>query len=397
MLGDICSAAELNCRIFSGRSPQRSGKFFFLEGVKKVFSKKFVTSAAAFAAFGLFSPGDLLAGHVIESATDEIKIQIYGQVNRAMMWVDDGADSHTRFVDNDHASTRFGLRGRVTIDGLTAGMRIEGAVNPNSSSAAGISQANTDGGNNSFATRHADVFLQSVKFGTISLGHGSRATDGIDESDLSLTKLVGYADPRKYAGGFFFSDGTDLLNVSVREVGLSLSGSRGNRIRYDSPSYAGFVLSASTSGGHDDGLALRYAKRYERLRVLAGIGYRNQGATEDVSGSASVLLTNGLSVSVAAGHRDFDAANRSDANFVYGKLGYQRSLLQVGPSAVAVDYGRYNDFSTKAGELEGFGFMAVQSLVRWGTDLYAGYRNYSIDVPGAKDINVVMTGMRVVF
>lgn len=359
--------------------------------------KRKIYAGAVVIASGLLLCAPVQAGHVIESATDEMKVTIYGQVNRALLWVDDGTDSSTRFVDNDHASTRIGLRGRLTIDSLTAGMRIEGAINPNASNHASISQSGRDGGNTSFATRHADVYLQSKPLGTLSLGQGSRATDGIDENDLSITKVIGYSDPRKYAGGFYFTDGTAPLTIRISDIGRNLNGSRASRVRYDSPVFAGLTLSTSTQGGHDEDLALRYSRKYQRLQVVAGAGYRTTKGEDDLSGSASVLFSNGLSVSLSAGRRDFAAGSRKDANYYYGKLGYQRNLIAAGPTGVAVDFGSYRNFSTAQLKMDGLGLMAVQALTRWGTELYAGYRNYGVDLAQAKDLHVLMSGMRIVF
>jgi len=53
-------------------------------------------------------------------------VQIYGQVNRAILFWKDGIDSKTSFVDNNTSSTRLGLIGEGAIrPGLTVGSRFE--------------------------------------------------------------------------------------------------------------------------------------------------------------------------------------------------------------------------------------------------------------------------------
>ena len=46
-----------------------------------------------------------------------------------------------------------------------------------------------------------------------------------------------------------------------------------------------------------------------------------------------------------------------------------------------------------------YGAEFVQKITPWGTELYAGYRNYSLDRTGASfdDISGVLTGVRVKF
>ena len=45
------------------------------------------------------------------------------------------------------------------------------------------------------------------------------------------------------------------------------------------------------------------------------------------------------------------------------------------------------------------GFQFVQSISEFGTELYAGYRRYELERPGASfdDIDVVLAGARVKF
>lgn len=365
--------------------------------------KRMVYGVAALTACGLLAAPNSFAGHVIESATEEVRVQIYGQVNRALLHVDDGADRHTNFVDNDHASTRFGLRGSVNIDDITAGMRIEGGVLSNRSNR--ISQ--TDDGPSGFTTRHMDAFLQTTQFGTLRLGRGSLATDGIAEEDLSYTKIIGHPDVAKYAGNFMFTDGDAFIqdpagaNIAISDVAQNLNASRDDRIRYDSPEFAGATLSLSTTAGHDQDAALRYSRSFDGNRLVAGAGYRSHRDFEDFSVSASILLGNGLSFTLASGNRNFDESGRNDANYYYSKIGYQTTTVtDLGITAVAVDYSRHQDFGANGRELDTYGIMAVQALEQWGTDLYAGFRKHDAELetgPDPDDINVFMTGIRVAF
>ena len=71
--------------------------------------------------------------------------RFYGQLNRALLFWDDGKDSKTYAVDNDTSSTRLGVIGKFKPQGeLVAGYRVE--VDLRATSSSGRSRAETRGG-----------------------------------------------------------------------------------------------------------------------------------------------------------------------------------------------------------------------------------------------------------
>ena len=53
-------------------------------------------------------------------------MQLYGKVNRAVLFWDDGAKQNIYVVDNHYKSSRFGLNGSAKIGGdWSAGYRLE--------------------------------------------------------------------------------------------------------------------------------------------------------------------------------------------------------------------------------------------------------------------------------
>jgi hypothetical protein len=63
---------------------------------------------------------------VARSGSRPLQLNIYGQVNRAILLWNDGFDSGTYSVDNHTSSTRFGFVGQAAIGpGWTAGYRFE--------------------------------------------------------------------------------------------------------------------------------------------------------------------------------------------------------------------------------------------------------------------------------
>jgi hypothetical protein len=102
-------------------------------------------------------------------------------------------------------------------------------------------------------------------------------------------------------------------------------------------------------------------------------------------------------VTGAAG-RDQDTDLHPD--FWYVKLGYQtNSWTSWGLSALAVDYYHGDEIEDNGDKAQTYGAFVVQQIEDYGTDLYLGLRNYSLDRrdENLDDIFAVMAGARVKF
>ena len=331
----------------------------------------------------------------------------YGQVNRGLLYYDDGNSGDVRHVDNDASSTRLGFRGSVPVsDDLSIGALVE--VQFESNSTAAINQAdNTVVGPNNFTERKLELTFDSARLGRLSMGQGSTASDGSAESDLSGTALAAYSNVAAFAGGLdFVTAGTGALSgITVGAAFTNLDGlSRDDRLRYDTPSFGGFVLSSSLVDGGEWDAALAYGGEFPALKVAAKVAYANQSATrtfpEDiVSGSLSVLHPGGVNLTLAGGRADDDDSTRDEIDYWYTKLGYIRSIFAVGASHFSLDLGEYNDAAASGDEARTYGVQFVQKISPWSAEFYAGYRNYSLDRAGASfdDIDGVLTGVRVKF
>ncbi len=346
---------------------------------------------------------------VVASGNDKVSLKLYGQVNRALLYIDDGATQEIFHVDNDHSSTRIGLSGNVKAnDDLDIGANIE--VQMESNSTANVNQANNSSviASNSFTERHLDLFFDSKSLGKLSMGQGSTASDGTSQSDLSGTTLVGYSSTSDLAGGISLatsSTGAITGNPTLGTVISDMDGlSRDDRLRYDTPSLAGYSVATSWVDGGNVDLALRYAGKGENSQIAASLGYANPSGTSStisrqLNGSVSVLLGDRFNLTMAAGRQSMKVAARNNPDFYYGKLGYIARLTDLGPTSFAFDYGRYDEVAQNDDELTTFAAMFVQSYSDWGTDIYAVWRNYDLARPGSSfdDVNAAMIGARVKF
>lgn len=363
------------------------------------------------------SGGNAFAG-LIKAGDEKQSIEVYGQVNRALLYADDGNGGELYNVDNDNSSTRIGLKAKYTPESnLTVGANLEFEYQINPSDKVWQDDKNYSGDDaDKFVKRIVEAYVKGF-FGTIFLGHGSTASDCTTEQDLSGTKVISASKIHNMAGGIRFFDNTAnaLSTTKVGDVFNNLDGfSRQDRIRYDTPSFYGFTLSASLTTDDDDAAgdnatvtdgALSYKGTIGDIKLLGAVAYVDYGSTSYyknlVCGSISILLKNGINATFAAGTRDKRDSTLDDASYYYGKLGYIASIFSVGPTAFAVDYGTYTDIKRTSNndDADTFGVFVVQNITKWRTELYLGYRNHSLDREGADfdDINAAMAGIRIKF
>jgi len=247
--------------------------------------------------------------------------------------------------------------------------------------------------------------------GKLSLGQGNTATNGTAETDLSGTGLAQYS----LGGGG--NEGLQFQTGGVRgsTIGSNFTnldgGSRRDRIRYDTPTFAGFRVSTSASQGGRNDVALRYANQFAGAKIAASIGYQNAsavtgspigsptanagGVSDRISGSISVLLDNGFNLTFAAANEDRDIGD--DREFFYGKVGFRtNSVSMYGKTSFSIDYYEGEDIaSATSGTSTSYGFGAVQNLDPIGAQMYLSVRNHELD--GADDVFAIFTGMRIKF
>ncbi len=342
---------------------------------------------------------------IVTSKNKNVDVKVYGQVSRAGLWADNGDSSKVYFVDNEASSTRLGLKARAqATDDLRIGGRIEYELVSNSS--ADVNQLDPDTGTD-LNLRWADVDFQSKTFGTLYLGHGATFSDGTAEMDLSGTSIVTYSKVHAFAGGqlWYDSRNNELTDLQVKQSFNNLDGlSRKDRLRYDTPSFAGFTLGGSAVEGGAFDAGLRYARKFEGVTVAGAIAWSDPEDLKDSvdytwDGSLSVLLDMGLNFTLAGGEETRMDDNRDNGKFWYGKIGYKASLFSPGISAFVIDYGQYNDFVANNDDGETFGVGFVQNIKDWGTEFYIAYRLYQLDRDNTDfdDVNSAMAGARLKF
>ncbi|KUJ80950.1 hypothetical protein AVO45_06740 [Ruegeria marisrubri] len=348
----------------------------------------------------LSSAAALLAATTAIPAAAELKYEnnsggyvlLYGQLNPAIISVDDGQDSDTRLLDNDLSNSRVGLFLMQPYGQNEFTFRFETALGlPNSTE---WNQNGTDfSGWTRSDIRHVDFALKG-DWGKVSAGQGSMASDGAAETDLSYVGTALYSYTADENSGFFYRGTSGALSgIAVGDTTSNFDGARRGRVRYDTPVYNGFsasfaygqnILSSSDDDDYYD-LAVNYENTFGGgIEFAASVAYAvrdfddGSGEREDVIGSASVLLPSGFSFTAAAGSRD-NVSGSSDPSFWYTKIAYEGEWVSWGKTGVGLDYYDGSDFDSDGSSTESWGIAVVQRIDSINTDAYLKYRNHDFD------------------
>jgi predicted porin len=213
----------------------------------------------------------------------KVSLEISGQVNEAVLWWNDGAESNAYVVTNDNSRTRFRFKGKAKIDKeWEAGYQIEVGIRSANSKRATQNDPHGAAADIGFDLRDSYWYLKSKTYGRGSLGFQASATDQITEINLTQTASFSkYSDVEDTGLGLFVrsADNGRLSSLNWRRL-IGDGGDQpgeGERkfdlIKYVSPEFSGFV--ASASWGEDDfwDVALNYEGEFHGFKIAAGIGY----------------------------------------------------------------------------------------------------------------------------
>lgn len=311
----------------------------------------------------------------------KVSLTVYGQLNKAILISDDinvgvapvTGNGDVEIIDNDVSDTRFGFKGgaKITSD-IYAGFKIEFGVP-----------------HGDIYLRHNDLYIGSKTYGKVSIGQGSTASDGITEISFSGTDSVAGGAGAGIAG--VYTTGAQFNNLD----GFS----RQERIRYDSPSIAGFVVSTSWQDNEDWDIALRYGATYGDFTVAAGVAYfeyNDVAGTDAVSGSVALIHNpTGLNASFAAGEQE----GAQDIEYWYVQAGIKRKYFAAGDTKFSVDYHVQDVDGT---ESEKIGVQLVQDIDAAAMELFiAGWSSETDNAAAVNnpltDETVVMMGARIEF
>jgi hypothetical protein len=346
-----------------------------------------------------------------------VSLEISGQVNRALLIWDDGDNSDAYVVDPDSDGSRFRFVGKAQLKpGWSAGYIIELTTVDSASNF--VSQIDDEGKNESqgISIRQNGLFVDSERLGRLTIGQVSQPTDGINEIDVVGTYTT--VAKTHYAGNFFVNtigggDDFDATNgVRWGNILGAIGGGQEDIVRYDSPSIYGFIFSAAWGDNDVWDVALHFEKQFNSVKIVGGIGYLDDqrdnvfgndadGHSQNgnqLSGSISAMhVPTGVFATFAAGHREFDDDDLSDADNWYVKGGISRNWFGYGATTLFVDYAHFEGFGegqafnfdgATAGTIETltsseanvWGFGVVQSFDSAALNIYALAQFFDADL-----------------
>ena len=353
--------------------------------------------------------------------------------------VDDSLDESNTYIGTPNSSrSRFRFRGSANINAdWSAGFYMEfgvrrNALNNTSQNNPRAGNANAGGNGGEIDIRHEALYVKSKRLGTFWLGWTGSAIEGITEICLGCT--LGNASPDYsftvndlLVSGVTAQDRFDRFGSASGF--FAGEGDRRNMIKYISPTFAGFALSASWGGDDFWDVALRYAAEWGDFRVGAGIGYSQDTNGVDSAGVSAIGCngTNGiddqdcttLGGSVSVQHVPTGLYTR----FSYGKneneaevngndedhgwevtVGLNRKWIALGKTGIWGVYGvseREIGLATAGDEreLEMWGLGIDQKIDAAAMEVYLWYRHFEAEENGVDqgEADVVTLGTRIKF
>jgi hypothetical protein len=321
-----------------------------------------------------------------------VSLQVYGQVNKALLIWDDGVDSDAYVVDNYLSSSRVGLKGKASISsGWTAGYNIEFELLDASTNLVSQGKSGDDEASDGLLSLRQNFwYIESDRLGRISVGHQSTAGDGAYEVNLSNSLVTSNV---MVGNNFFVRDAHENSNDGrLSNWASNLDAGRNDVIRYDSPSIYGFILSSSWGDNDYADVALRFKKEFGNYRIAAALAYQWDGQSghasdhETFGGSISVMhVPSGLYATFQAADRDYESTTRADPSFWYVQGGIEKKFLPYGATTLYGEYGEYSDGAVgNVGMGSGLNWQrsnaTTTDATRWGVGLNQKIDSAAMDV-----------------
>jgi len=340
-----------------------------------------------------------------------VSVTLYGVVNRMLLVWDDGIDSDAYIVDNDLYSSRFGLKGSGTMkSGWKAGYWVE--IEVQDTDGLSVSQIDDEAGAG-INLRQANVYIESEQFGRVTIGQASGATDDLfyQYPGGTLETPVPFNDYSFFVRGpgSALGDGTGHIIIGrfFEQGNIGDAFSRENVVRYDSPTIAGFMFSASWGDDDDADFALRYKKQWNSIQISAAVGYQANPTETDnldiIQGSAAIKHTpSGIWATAAYSHTDYNDNPVAGTGFdvddsqLYGfMLGISKNWTGHGDTTLHLSWGHDDDGGTGAvvgagiynmgggtlveSEVDRYGFGVAQNFDSASMSIYGNFNYYEFD------------------
>lgn len=371
----------------------------------------------------------------------KVSLTITGYVAKQIMFWSDGVERNAYVTDmGPTQATNFRFTGEAAIaPGWKAGYMIRIQDLTDNPMGSNQDRDSTDQGLN---VQMSNWYIASKDYGKVSVGRNALAAKSAAMfTDLSGTQVI--ANYVLFDGGGFFlrSNGAYLPGkITWGDVGYCYSQQRPwggdcdgivmNGVRYDSPTLAGFSMSASYGEDDDWEVAGRYTGEVSGFKLAFGLGYSVNtdentqppaiSSSKDSqffqAGGYAEHLATGLFLHGAYGEEDNSGKlttggfKEPNSHQWYVKGGIRRQWLPLGHTVIYGEYGQYLDqlgpaalaAGATSSEFTRWGFGAVQEIDSASMSLWIKYREHQAEITGIApggidDFRYVSTGAMINF
>lgn len=315
----------------------------------------------------------------------KVSLTVTGWVSSQLFYFDDGLEDNLYVVDNSNdLSSNFKFTGAAQISpGWKAGYTLWIYADSGNSL---VSNQDTDEGGAAIALEHSYWWIESERYGKVSLGKQSLAADNavvmtdftgtlfpanavtFDGAFMKLRPKGGNPGIAGYASGIDGNWGNFAWCESAAlGIGNDCAGLRLNGVRYDTPTFAGFV--ASASWGEDDywDVALRYTGEYAGFKLAAASAYAEVtdagigplGPVGDSQyfeiGGTLKHMASGLWLHGYFGHTEAEDPEVPDGDGYYLKAGLSRGYFPIGQTHIYGEFGQNLDTRSNTDACATFG------------------------------------------
>ena len=375
-----------------------------------------------------------LEAATVRKGNQKVRVTLSGYYAQQLLYWDDGVEDNVYLSGmGPTQATNFRISGQVQIaPGWAAGYMLRTQdlhVNPFQ-----LNQINDDSVDN-LKEQLSFWYLNSDDYGKLAVGLNAQASKSAAMyTDLSGSQLMA-SDVLFDGAGFFLRSNGTLLPITWGQLGYCYSQARPwggdcngivmSGVRYDSPIFAGFMVSASLSPDDVREIALRYNKEIAGFKIALGTGYsiNTDEATQlpPVSphkdseffqaGGYIEHLATGLFVHGDFGREDnngvpiFSGLIEPNSHQWYVKTGVRKQWTPLGHTVLYGEGGQYLDqigpaalnFGITSSDFSYWGLGAVQEIDSAAMSVWLKYRKHQADVTGGNidtidDIDFIAVG-----